>query len=309
MPRAKPTPSLSIRYRALAGSPLGRILVRFAVVSALILVGGVVMRQARAQAYRLPDLRLGPESIVFDGLPPWADARMRAVLHHPPLLALDISVFDPRVEERVRTVLGRHPLVRKVEDVRVLYPRTVRVRVALREPACFVQSHRTGPDGRPLLMLLSSDAQRLDERCYRDYLSQRPPLPVLTGVDRGTGPTPGVPWDNLKEQVSEGLEAARVAQRLWRDLEWGRARWVTRIDVSRFPSPGNRHAAEVTLTLRDGTEIGWGRTERDLHGAPEEEGYERKCDRLRQALLAPTTRQKAEKRIDVRFPPDPILPQ
>ena len=30
MPRAKPTPSLSIRYRALAGSPLGRILVRFA---------------------------------------------------------------------------------------------------------------------------------------------------------------------------------------------------------------------------------------------------------------------------------------
>ncbi len=309
MPRAQPTPSLAIRYRALAGSPLGRILARLAMFSALVLIGGVVMRQARAQAYRLPDLRLGPESIAFDGLPLWADARIRAVLQHKPLLPLDISVFDPGVEARVRAVLGRHPLVRRVDDVRVLYPRTVRVRVTLREPACFVQTHRKGSDGKPLLMLLSHDAQRLDERCYAGYLAQRTPLPVLVGVDRGSGPTPGVPWDNMKEQVSEGLEAARVADRLARDLAWGRTRWVVRIDVSRFPSPGNRLAGEVALLLSDGTLVDWGRTERDLRGAQEEEGYERKMWRLQAALPSASPPGRPRQRIDVRYPADPVLPR
>ena len=309
MPRAQPTPSLAIRYRALAGSPLGRVLARLAMLSALILVGGVVMRQARAQAYRLPELRLGPASIVFDGLPPWADARIRSVLQHKPFLPLDVSVFDPRVEERVRAVLGRHPLVRRVNDVRVLYPRTVCVKVTLREPACFVQTYRKGPDGKPLLMLLSHDAQRLDEYCYAGYLAQRPPLPVLTGVDRGSGPTAGVPWDNMKEQVAEGLEAARVADRLARELAWGRTRWVARIDVSRFPSPGNRLVGEVALVLSDGTLVDWGRTERDLLGGQEEEGYERKMLRLSEALALPSTPGRPKKRIDVRFPADPVLPR
>jgi hypothetical protein len=309
MPRAQPTPSLAIRYRALAGSPLGRILARLAMLSALILIGGVVMRQARAQAYRLQDLRLGPQSIVFEGLPIWADARLRSVLQHKPFLPLDISVFDPRVEARVRAVLARHPLVRRVDDVRVLYPRTVRVKVTLREPACFVATHRKGPDGKPLLLLLSHDAQRLDEHCYAGYLAQRTPLPVLIGVDRGSGPTPGVPWDNMKEQVAEGLEAARVADRLARDLAWGRTRWVARIDVSRFPSPGNRLVGEVLLGLSDGTQVDWGRTERDLSGAQEEEGYERKMIRLMEALRSASTPGRPRGRIDVRFPPDPALPR
>jgi hypothetical protein len=304
MARAKSPPSLAIRYRALAVSPLGRILARLAMVSALVLVGGLIMRQARAQAYQVPELRLGPDSFVFVGLPPWADARIRALLEHRALLPLDASVFDPHAEDRVRAVLARHPIVRRVEEVRILYPRTVKVRVLLREPGCWVRTHHVDRAGKPFHVLLSTDSHRIDERCYAGYLAQRTPLPVLVGVDRGPLPVPGVPWDNLKEQVAEGLEAARVADRLARDLAWGRTRFVAVIDVSRFPSPGNRLAGEVLLVLDDGTRVDWGRTERDLGGSVEEEVYERKMLRLMQALGGPT-----RGRIDVRFPAEPVLPR
>jgi hypothetical protein len=304
MPRAKSPPSLAIRYRALAVSPLGRILARLAMVSALVLVGGLIMRQARAQAYRVPELRLGSDSFVFEGLPPWADARIRTLLEHPAHLPLDASVFDPQAEDRVRAVLARHPIVRRVEDVRILYPRTVRVRVILREPGCWVRTPYLDRAGKPFHVLLSTDSHRIDERCYAGYLAQRTPLPVLVGVDRGPLPTAGVPWDNLKEQVAEGLEAARVADRLSRDLAWGRTRHVAAIDVSRFPSPGSRLAGEVLLVLDDGTQVDWGRTERDLGGSVEEEVYERKMLRLMQALHG-----NARGRIDVRFPSDPVLPR
>lgn len=303
MARSKTNPPLTLRAFALGSSPMGRILRRAALISSLLLLGGVVMRQARAQAYSLPECTLTSRSIVFEGLPMWADARVQAALRQSELLRFSVSVFDAQAEERVRAVLARHPLVRRVEQVRIVYPSTARVRVTLREPACFVQTPGRDRDGRHYLMLLSSDARRLDERVYASYLALRPPLAVLTGVERAAPPVPGVPWDNLKEQVAEGLEAARVADRLWRDLAWGRQRRVARIDVSRFPSR-LRGGGEVLLVLDDGTAIEWGRTERDLKGALEEDGYERKRSRLTLALAGTHGRM-----IDVRFPADPVIPR
>lgn len=227
------------------------------------------------------------------------------MLHHASLLQLDVSVFDPAAEERARGVLARHPLVRRVEDVRIAFPNKVRARVVLREPGCWVQTHFLDRQGRPFCVLLSTDSHRIDERCYAGYLAQRrAPLPLLVGVDRAPLPVPGVPWDNLKEQVAEGLEAARVADRLARDMAWGRSRYVARIDVSRFPSPGNRAMGEVLLTLNDGTTVDWGRTERDLAGSVEEETYERKMVRLMQAQSGPP-----RPHVDVRFPAEPVLPR
>jgi hypothetical protein len=303
MARSKTEPPLTLRAFALGSSPMGRVLRRVAVVAALLLLSGVVMRQARAQAWRLPECTLTGRSITFEGLPVWADARILAALRQSEHLRLSVSVFDPQAEERIRALLARHPLVRKVEHVRIVYPSRAHVRVALREPACFVQTPGRRPDGRHYLMLLSADARRLDERVYAGYLSMRPPLAVLTGVERTAPPVPGVPWDNLKEQVAEGLEAARVADRLWRDLGWGRKRHVARIDVSRFPSR-LRGGGEVLLVLNDGTAVEWGRTERDLAGALEEDGYERKRSRLALALDGSPARL-----IDVRFPADPVLPR
>ncbi|MFM8979083.1 MAG: cell division protein FtsQ/DivIB [Planctomycetia bacterium] len=293
------------RRHVLLGTRWGRLTLRVGVLAVLLLGIGLVVGKARAQAYAVRENRLGPTSFVFEGLPAWADARISAMLHHQGLLQLDVSVFDPAAEERARGVLARHPLVRRVDDVRIVFPNKVRARVALREPGCWVQTHFVDRQGKPFCVLLSTDSHRIDERCYAGWLAQRrTPLPLLRGVDRAPLPVPGVPWDNLKEQVAEGLEAARVADRLARDLAWGRTRYVTYIDVSRFPSPGNRAMGEVLFTLSDGTTVDWGRTERDLAGSVEEEGYERKMARLMQALSGPP-----RPHVDVRFPAEPALPR
>lgn len=305
MARSKAPPTLLLRSRRLAGSPVGRALVRLSAVAAVLLVTGMVMRQARAQAFRLPDYRLNAASVVFEDLPAWADSRIRAELLDAAHLPIKTSVFDPGAEEHVRTIVSRHPLVRKVHEVRVLYPRRVALKVALRLPACFVEAPFARADGRRAFLLLSTDGQRLDERCYEGYLAQRPRLPLLTGVEHSQLPVPGVPWDNLKEQVAEGLAAARVGEQLARDLSWGSAMSLARIDVSRFPSRGRREGGEVLLLLSDGHGEGvvveWGRTERDLRGAVEEDTYETKKRRLKMAL------DQGQRRIDVRFPTDPLL--
>lgn len=302
MARPKPTPTFYLRSRALAGSPAGRLLVRVSAFAALLLVTGMVMRQARAQAYRLADYRLGPASVVYEDLPGWVDAPLRAVLTDRALLPIHISVFDPLAEAHVRAVLSRHPLVRRVTQVRVIYPRRVAVQVVLRTPACFVETPVKHADGRPFLMLLSTDGHPLDERCYEGFLALKPTLPVVSGVEISQPPVPGVPWDNLREQVAEGLASAQVAERLARDLGWGRSRHVARIDVSRFPARDRREGGEVLLGLSDGTLVEWGRTERDLVGAVEEDGYETKMRRLSLALTLGQTRK-----IDVRYPTDPLL--
>jgi hypothetical protein len=299
MPRAKQPETLYLRSRALAGSPLGRFLVRAAAVAALLLVGGMVMRQARAQAYRLTEYQLTPASLAFESLPSWADARTQAALRAPDRIAFRVSVFDPAAEQRVRLAVARHPLVRSVDAVRVTYPDRVAVRVTLRVPGCWVETPVKRADGRPYLFLLSTDARRLDDRCYGAYLLARAPLPVLTGVKDIGPPVDGVGWDNIYEQVAEGLAAAAVAERLAGELDFGRGddrRFVARIDVGRFPARGDRLGGEVLLVLSDGTAIEWGRTEREPDGI--EDGYPTKALRLDLALKDPRTR-----RVDVRFQP------
>ncbi len=301
MARTRLPPTLYHRSRALAGSPLGRVLVRASAFAALLLVTGMVLRQARAQAYRLPDYRLGPGSVVFEDLPGWVDAPLQAVLLDRAHLPIDVSVFDSRAEAHVRAVLARHPLVRRVEQVRVLYPRRVAVQVALRTPACFVKTPVTRPDGRPFLMLLSTDGHPLDDRWYEGWLALRPTLPVLTGVEIAQPPVPGLPWDNLREQVAEGLAAAQVAEKLGRDLGWGRNRRVARIDVSRYRAGPRAETGEVLFVLDDGTAVEWGRTERDLAGALDEDGYETKRGRLSLALALGSPSP-----LDVRLQADPL---
>jgi hypothetical protein len=148
-------------------------------------------------------------------------------------------------------------------------------------------------------VLVSRDARVLDPAAYEGYLRRvRIPLPVVVGVRARPPSRPGQHWTDLTDQVAEGLAAAEVAARLYRDLR-GR-RHVLRIGVSRFPAPPQRRGGgEVRLTLDDGTSVEWGRTERDLEGVASEYGYDRKQWRLESQLdRGPHTPGAT---IDVRF--------
>ena len=70
MARRKSPPTLRERSAELFSSPLGRWLLRGLGLAVLVLVGGLVVRQARARAFRLPSYRLGPAALHYVGLHP-----------------------------------------------------------------------------------------------------------------------------------------------------------------------------------------------------------------------------------------------
>jgi hypothetical protein len=303
-PRARP-PSREApaaqRLRALLETGLGRWLARVGTAALVLLVIGVVVRQARAHAYRLPAYRLGPTSIRFADLPPWADTGLLRALADPSRLRVDVSVFDPDAEARIREVVSRHPVVREVRRVVVTYPNRATVSVRLRVPravvATTVPGETPGEAARTSYELLSDDQHLLDPTPYRGYLAERAVmLPVLVGI-RSRPPPVGEAWRDREEQVAEGAEAARVAARLYRDL--GARVLVERIDLSRFPArPEERAEGEIRFHLADGSVVEWGRTGRDPAEAGEDP-YAEKLRRLEAWLQDETLR--AKKRVDVRY--------
>jgi hypothetical protein len=270
------------------------------VVAALALAGGVVMRQARAQAYRMEEHRLGPRSFRFTDLPAWADRFVKSALLDPRRLALSASIFDPTAEDQVRDVLSRHPLIEDVREVRLEYPHTVSVRARLRIPVAEIPVRRLDASGRTTLeaLLLSGDGRLLERRPYMTYLGGlKAPLPVITGI-RGLPPrSPGQRWETLDEQVDEALAAAAVADRLAADL--ARSTCVVRIDVSRYPATERRADGEIRFFLDDGLEVEWGRTERALDGGEDEDVYATKLRRLKAALA-----RRPSGLVDVRLQED-----
>jgi hypothetical protein len=282
------------RVGGVMATPIGRVLARAGVLALALLAAGLLMRQARAQAYRLPGYRLGPTSIRFADLPPWADDAVRAALHDTRRLSVSVSVFDAAAEDRIREVVAEHPMVAEVRSVSVEYPNRATVRVGLRTPIAYVQVGRP-PDGT--WRLLSEDRHVLDPAPYRGWLEHYgAPLPWIVGVRTRT-PGVGQAWEDRDEQVAEGVEAAIVAGRLYRDL--GGRVVVRAVDVSRFPArPEDRAGGEVRFLLADGRVVEWGRTERDP-GEAGEDGYAWKRRRLEAYLTDETL--KGRTRIDVRY--------
>ena len=119
--------------------------------------------------------------------------------------------------------------------------------------------------------------------------------------DGRDGQQRGRRWTDTKEQVAEGLAAARVANRLNEELIGLAAPKVEAVDVAGFPAtPRSRMKGEVVLMLSDGRTVQWGRTERDLTGVTREDPYDVKRDRLLDLLA---TRPVTDRRpLDVRFP-------
>jgi hypothetical protein len=296
-----------LRIVAFLRTPLGASLGKGVAVAIGVLALGLVVRQARASVERIESHRLRAEDVVFVGLASSVDDEMKRGLEAflPPVWPrVAPSVFSPGVETRLRDALAHHPMIREVGDVEVRFPREVRVRATIRTPLAAFRTRLCAADGVPVDcdVPVDGDGVVLDPTTYATFLSTHDVVRVL-GVRAGC-PAVGRPWLDSDEQAEEGLAAARVANRLNADRISTRVPKVVAVDVAGFPAPPSMRArGEVLLVLEDGRLVQWGRTDRDLAGAPHEDGYDLKRDRLVTLLLAPEAR--AGRELDVRFPAVP----
>lgn len=310
MPPASTTPDSSAdRLRALLASRLGRTLKATLLGAFAFLVLSLVVRQARAAVHRIPTFRIDASDVVFVDVPSFVDERMRAGIRaeltdlwpeDPTKLP---ALYDVQLERRLREILSAHSMLREIDDVDVRYPSEVRVRATIRAPQARFRARVAGARTAPPAYVevpLDQDAIVLDPDTYAPFLKIRHTV-MVTGVT-STCPGIGRRWSDRLEQVAEGLEAARVANRLNEELTIPGAPRIESVDVSAFPAaPKDRGRGEVVLKLDDGRRVQWGRTERDLSGVVREDGYDAKRDRLVDQLQARGTADRRD--LDVRFPP------
>lgn len=310
MARKKAPPGKVARLRDLIGTAHGRVLIRITLASLVFLLAGIVMRQARAYTYRMEDFRVGPENITFAHLPAWADQRVLYYLQPNRISPFSVSIYDPDAEALIRTRLRRHPMVREVAELKVLYPNGVRCSPILRVPVAWVSvwrdDHRRGQVQRNRHLLLSADGCLLPAEPYKTCIEQLSyPLPVVRGITEKTPHRLGEVWEDRLDRVAEAVSCAQLAARLHRDFSGQVA--VKTIDVSRFtPSGRARDQGEVRLTIscpptRKGGKrvervVWWGRSERAGAQVVNEESYAKKVRRL-QSLL---TSQRPARELDVR---------
>jgi hypothetical protein len=296
MARKKKTPDGYVeRLTGLASSRLGRCLLAGVLVAIVLLGVGMIVKEARAYAHALPRYRIHGPQVRFVDLPRALGPLAQQSLESSRWLRLDVSVFDANAEQKIRDLVSKHPMVESVRAVDIHYPSSVEVRVAVRRPAAWVRVG--GPGRKSGWLLVSSDARLLDPKLYGHYLRRRRvPLPKLVGIDSHPPRFAGQAWEDIDEQVAEGLAAADVSRRLYRDLN-GRV-YVDTIDVRDFPAPPERRRhGEVRLKLQDGRVVEWGRTERALEGVAGEDAYATKLRRLERQLLHGPLGQ----RLDVRY--------
>lgn len=307
---APAAPSPVARLRALSATRTGRAL-SFGVLASLTLLGcALVARQARVAVARMPAYRLGPESVRFVDLPAHVDERMAGALRDGLAAAWPAETwrrpctFDPALDRRLRELLAAHPMIREVLDVDVRFPAEVRVRATVRLPLARFQARWPDPrrPGGSTTVVLPVDAEGvvLAPDTYAGFLAAHQAV-LVTGVE-AVCPGIGRRFTDTKEQVAEGLAAARVANRLNQDLLGLATPRVESVDVAGFPAtPRSRMKGEVVLLLSDGRTVQWGRTERAASEVTREDPFDVKRDRLLDLLA---TRPVADRRpLDVRFPP------
>lgn len=302
--------------KLLLASPLGAGLRRAMLLALLLLVGGVVVRSARAKAYALPAYRMDLRDMAFTGLPSWADATLKRTLLTSSYyirdgVGLDTSVFSADAEARVISTATRHPAIKGVRKVEVRFPGKVSVVPVLRRPVAMVTVSYVDVHGRRRQeeRLLADDGTTLPVGPYEAIVRKQGwNLPVIKGIREASPHCCGVPWVDGDAQVAEAVSASSVAEQIRRAFRGKLV--ITTIDVSRFPAPKRlRGRGEVEflakLSYRDRNRklvqrsitINWGRTERDLRGMYDEDTTRPKIARLMRALRAGTASY-----IDVRHP-------
>jgi len=182
------------------------------------------------------------------------------------------SFFAPDLTRRFAAPYARSPWVKRVVDVRPVWPNRVRVFLEVREPILGVLTD----DGR--ILLVDDRGVRLPGVRTRPPTGLTRPFFRLDGVRAGP-PVAGEVWSRA---VREGAAVAVDLASLSEDVI--AAARIQTIDVSNIGVRDDRLKPEVLLTSASGTVIEWGRSS----ASPRVRTEPRLADklmRLRQALI------------------------
>ena len=194
-------------------------------------------------------------------LPDWVTPEIRAELEGTDLSARSraigmtgrLSLFEPGVLKKVKTVLESSPWIHKIVDMRVGYPAlggtgVLELELELRQPVAFLEQGG-------LYYLVDSEATRLGWP-YRDPATRWFGIPAIIGLPPGALPEQGAHW--VSRDVLQGIEVAKILMEnnIVRDFP---DRPIHAIDLSNLHGRLHPRESEVTL-LCGGQKLAWGRS-------------------------------------------------
>ncbi|MEN8151845.1 MAG: hypothetical protein ABFS86_18670 [Planctomycetota bacterium] len=249
--------------------------VRLLLVVALVMLLWVAARRSHAFVARHPAFIVDPAAAVARAPAEWLTGEDLVHMREASgLLGRRFSFFTPGLEGIFRRGYEGSPWVRRVTDVRLLYPNRVAVAVEVRKPVCGVPT----ANGRGMY-LIDESGVRLPGIRTGPPRGIGEPFLVLTGVT-GLPPEPGEVWSG---QVWEGAAVARDLTRLERSVL--SILDLTSLDVSNVDGRIDKGESEITLVTKSGVRIEWGRS-RHARYAEFGPDVDEKFELIRQALRA-----------------------
>jgi hypothetical protein len=208
-------------------------------IGVLALGGHKAFSLGRATVTDSERFRLSLREIEITPLPVWIRADLLGQVQRSAGLPDELSSLDIQLTSRLGEAFGANPWVRKVREVRLIHPRTVRVGLTYREPVAVVQTaHSLHPIDRDAVLLPAEDLT--DPAIYV----------TISGV-RSTPTSPaGTKWQDPVVQA-----AAITADTL---AGYHLKLSISAIDVSEYRPAATRPGAIMLLT-EAGTRVKWGR--------------------------------------------------
>lgn len=252
------------------------------------LFGTELLKSRLAQSGRY---RLGPVVVDLGRLPPPLQGREAEILGSAPLVVRPASLFDPTLPDSVVRRLEARPWVRRVLSMRRRLPAGLHVHLEVRRP----------------LAVVCAGGERLAVDAEAVVLEADTPLgpPAYPEIHTPGAPLVRVPHDGRPFWQPAVLEAVALLEEL---AAYGdhpaltsvvvQAVRVGKADRSRHPG-----ASDLTLVLRGGTLVDWGRSPR-APLARVETPARRKLDNLALVLRKHPALLGIE-RVDLR-PRDPL---
>ena len=249
--------------------------VRLLLVVALVMLLWVAARRSHAFVARHPAFVVDPAAAVARAPAEWLTGDdLSSMREASGLLGRRFSFFTPGLEGIFRRGYEGSPWVRRVTDVRLVYPNRVAVGLEVRKPVCGVPT----ADGRGIYLIDESGVRLPGVRSEPPRGLSRPFL-TLTGVT-GNAPEPGKVWSG---QVWEGAAVAEELTELAPEVL--HAIDLVSMDVSNVGGRVDRIESEIVLLTKAGVRIHWGRSRHSKY-ADLEPDLETRFERLRHALKA-----------------------
>jgi hypothetical protein len=115
-------------------------------------------------------------------------------------LADGLDLLDSGLAERLAGAFARHPWVERVEQVEVVPPGQVRVRLVYRTPVLVVARNGEREEGPPSPLRRGPCPARAVDRhgVLLPRSGAQPELPLLVGDFEAPGGPPGIPWGDVR---------------------------------------------------------------------------------------------------------------